>query len=794
MQYIPIDRIRFSACFWLAAVLMGCCVASRVTAQTESTPAPAATPSRFAAPGPESFAGPPKTPLELWDAIDYLVRVGQADQAVPYLKAFLESKPDDAVLLEIRDRYGSGSIMRLSDHASTRPSAKPLMDQLVAAAHRSATEAGRINRYIQALTKTREEQGYAIGELRRAGPYAVPYLVQTLSQPVLSPEERALIVGNMGLLDETAVPALLSVLDSPDGRIAASAAEALGHIGDPRAVPYLTIFAASNDQLSPVREGSRRAIARLTGRPFDAQPQAPVRILIEQARKYLTHAIRFPADQVEVWVWDGAPTARQVSKSEAEEILGLRFAQAALKLEPANLEAQVVYLSLALGKAAERVGLSTYLAGDPTGTFASALAAGPVALGEVLRTALANGQSELAAVAATALGRVIDRDALPPDRRSAPLIEALSAPNRRVQFAAAEALVRLDARKPFPGSSRVVPVLTRFALNQTTPKAVVIDSNTSRGSQAVAFLRGLGYDPEMASSGDQGFRLASSSADVELILIEPSLFRGAWRLVDTLSNLRADAKTAGIPIFLVLPLNLHEQFRNYTLAFPRVELIVTPTSPQVLKEELDQRLAQMGARPLTPDESERYARMATVLLAQVADRPGGPFESDLPQAEAALAAALNSPATGAAAAAALADVPGVEGQRGLADVVLDPSRPTPIRLSAAFQLSRSIQRFGPLVAADQERRLAEAAAEATDPGLRNALSGVVGSLQPKADVVGRRLQSLNLSPPDSPPPAPEAVPAPTPEPPPPALEAAPEPGPIPSPGAAPTLGGSSSPR
>ena len=53
-----------------------------------------------AAPGPETFGKKPTTPLELWDAADYLVRTGQAKQALPYLNQFLQGKPDDATLIE----------------------------------------------------------------------------------------------------------------------------------------------------------------------------------------------------------------------------------------------------------------------------------------------------------------------------------------------------------------------------------------------------------------------------------------------------------------------------------------------------------------------------------------------------------------------------------------------------------------------------------------------------------------------------------------------------------------------
>src|SRR5947209_4919420 len=64
-------------------------------------------------PGPELFAREPRTPLELWEAADYLIRTGQAQKAVPYLDRLQKSQPDDPAWIAIRDRYGPGSFLRL---------------------------------------------------------------------------------------------------------------------------------------------------------------------------------------------------------------------------------------------------------------------------------------------------------------------------------------------------------------------------------------------------------------------------------------------------------------------------------------------------------------------------------------------------------------------------------------------------------------------------------------------------------------------------------------------------------
>src|SRR5271157_6538559 len=202
-------------------------------------------PALAQAPGPESFAQEPRTPTELWSAIDYLVRTGQSKQAVPYLDKFMKSQTDDATLVEIRDMYGAGSILRLADQPATSKYAQPLVERLTAAVRRYATQPERIAQAVAGLTGTTEEQAYAVARLKEAGPYAVPFLVEALHHPEITPEKRALLARNMGRLDRTAVPPLLAVLDSSDPRLAADAATALGSIGDSRAVPFLTYPASA---------------------------------------------------------------------------------------------------------------------------------------------------------------------------------------------------------------------------------------------------------------------------------------------------------------------------------------------------------------------------------------------------------------------------------------------------------------------------------------------------------------------------------------------------------------------
>lgn len=272
-------------------------------------------------PGPESFAQEPRTPLELWSAIDYLDRTGQSPKAVPYLERFLKTQTSDEDFVEIRNRHGIGSILRLADNPATARFAEPISRMMADASQRYATQPERLAGFVAGLTGTPSEQDFGVARLKEAGPLAVPAILEALKRPGIRPEERVLLVRSLGRLDSSAVPPLLAVLDSGDTSLSADAAMALGHIGDPRAVPFLTYPASAVEVAPATREAAQAAIGRLTGRSFAAQPRTPAQVLTDAAWQFHRHQVEFPGDPVAVWNWDKdrkVPVPRSMSRGEAE--------------------------------------------------------------------------------------------------------------------------------------------------------------------------------------------------------------------------------------------------------------------------------------------------------------------------------------------------------------------------------------------------------------------------------------------------------------------------------------------
>ena len=686
-------------------------------------------------PGPESFAVPPRTPLEFWDAADYLVRSGQPTAAVPYLNSFLQSKPDDATLIELRDKFGVGSILRLEDHPATAGLARQILSLVQGATTRVANEPERVSKAIDQLTGTPDEQTIGIEQLRQAGAGAVPPLLKALSQPGRSPEERVRLAECLGRLDGRAVPPLIAALDAPNPAIAADAATALGRLKDRRAIQGL-LFPAGRGDVSPVLgDAARGAIRQLTGQPFTTLPKAPAQRLTDLAWQYHRGRASFPSDVVEFWAWKGdEPKPFRVSQAEAASQIGMKLARESLHLDPTNLDAQKALISLELEHAARGPGgPETVASRDPEGAYSRALVAGPDVLGSTLKSAIADGHGPLAEVLIGALGKVTNPVALAVPGQPDPIIDALSAPDRRVQFAAAETLINLNPPSGFAGSSRVVPVLARFlGARAAAPRAVVIDGSSARGSATAATLRDLGYDAQVASDGQQGFRDAVSAAETELVLIDPTSMPGHWNWLDTITNLRADARTAGIPIFLTGPRQIDDMLRPSFDRFPRTEFLYTPSDPRKVKPMLDKALAGMGVNPLTPAERERYAQGAAALLAKVAAQPGSPYAHDLAAIEPDLSLALRNPGNQVSSSNALADVGTVEAQRSLVEALLDPAQPLDFRRNAGQKLLHSIERFGPLLVNSQEQRLLERQAVEPDAAIQNEMTAVITALRPQS--------------------------------------------------------------
>ena len=501
----------------------------------------------------------------------------------------MKSQPDDATLIEIRDRYGAGSILRLDDDPATRQYAQPLVDKLAAAARRHATQPERIARFVAALTRTTEEQDYAVARLREAGPYAVPFLVEALERARHLRRGAGLARPQHGPARPLGGPRPVAVLDSPDARLAADAATALGRIGDPRAVPFLTYPAAAADvarrrrtsrpseAIAPadgpaVRRRSRTRPSQVLDRRRLELPPPPGRVPRRSGRRLdLGQGPEGPG---------AAAGAADRGRGDLRPAAGRRgpAARPADRDGPGRAGSAWRWRRPSSGSASRRSRPSDQADASPR-----PWRPGPTSWARSSK-AIADGKTDLAAAAATALGQVTDRGRSPATAVPIPLVEALSAPGRRLQFAAAKALVDLG---PDPAVPRLEPGRPdpRPVRRPTRARPGPWSSTATRpgAASSPACSRTLGYEPVLELDRRPGLPGRRRDADVELILVSHDLVQGAWGLIDTLTNLQADARTAKLPVYVYGPLDLEVERPSLLTSFPGVKFLVQPVDAAIAR-------------------------------------------------------------------------------------------------------------------------------------------------------------------------------------------------------------------
>lgn len=709
-------------------------------------PQPAGAPTVDAA--ENSPLADPTTPEALFDAVVLMIDLARPNLARVYLQRLQQLKPDDAALLRIRDKHGPAVFLRLANLRSLQPESVTLLGSMNNAFSRFAADTKRIDQLINELSGSPSVRDAAILQLRSGGALVVPRLIEQVGDVTDMTVRELLTYALVGLGPDVVAP-LLGVLESTNPQLRSTALEVLGHLGTRETAVHLWFYAIDETQTPGVRFSAARAVARLVLNDVTRVAQLTrdqgLRSLEKAARRRLDGEEISPADdkgKTPVWRFDenaGRLVRGDADPRDAALFTGSRLAQQALILSPNNHRLQTLFLSLVLVR--ERAGTPWTEAlqrGEGT-AFDTALLAGGELVNAVLSDALQRGNSPAATSALEVLRHLATRHDLR-DRRGGPssLAAALNYPDPRVQFAATMAIVELDPRRTFVGASRVVPILGRALRNGGTRHAVLAGPNPAETSKLAGLMEQAGFETLIATSGRRLFKEAARRGNVQLIVLDARVT--GWSLSETVANLRADARTKSIPIVVVGDsrriasverIREHDRLMTY---LPR------PGNLKGLTDRLTPFLAGLASPPLSARERGERARAAVSLLGYLADARGGSV-FDLRPAEAGLHEACDNPQLIDEAIYVLAAIPTATAQDRLAAIVLQPDAEESTRETAAAHLAFHIQTHGLLLSQARLGDVRTAQASEMAPGVRSALSAVIGTLRPGP---GRSGKSLRL--------------------------------------------------
>lgn len=723
------------------------------------------------------FFKKPETVREFWKAIQFELEVGKPEIAAELMKELLAAEPKDEDFMALEKEFGMSSFLRLrnipkwSDTGKIDRAAKKTVEELITrvteAVKKQLADPVRIAKFAAQLGASPEERDYAVNELRRSGAIAMPEIIRILHESVGEPGHIAVVTSLPRLKDDTVAP-LLAALDIPDPILQAELIEALmlrpdfSRLArrpdtDPR--PYL-YFLEATGKTDRLKKTAREALGLLEGVPPDRIADAHAR-LVEAAEAYYNHKVKFiEPEAVPVWRWDGkALTMTQMPQSQAEEYYGLRFAGQALQLQPAYERAQLVFLSLAVEKGVESTGLDKPLAEGAPKVRELLATINPELTVRALEQAIAAKRLPVVLGLVRALGEQGDVKAAKPGNQGlSVLVRAMGFPDRRVQFAAADAVLRIGGSPGPQTAGRVVDVLRRAATIDLTPRVIVADFNKERGEAIARVIKQTGFDAVTVQTGKQLMARLKQAGDIDAVLIDHEVFDPM--LPDLLVQLRADQDWAAVPIIVTIPptpaaqrqpetsLRLTRMAGNYR----NVSVVPATLDPEVLKPLITTKISEAMGQPLS--EAERKSMTLTALdwfrRLALNEFPG----YDIRPAEDALVPAMRIPELSKPSITAVGRMMTRTAQRELANVVLDDKSPPEIRVQAAGELNRSIQTLGTVLLRTQIDSLAQTYAKAEDGPLKTNLATIFGSMKPSATITGERLRQYQPSGP-APAPAPK---------------------------------------
>ena len=268
---------------------------------------------------------------------------------------------------------------------------------------------------------------------------------------------------------------------------------------------------------------------------------------------------------------------------------------------------------------------------------------------------------------------------------------------------------------------------------------MIIDADRERASTTSAFLVDAGYEGIVAVTGREGFEKAASTAGVEVIVVQVNCLR--WDLTQTLANIRADSRTAAIPIVVYGPEATRDQVARLVARSSPATYVSESASAADFIHQYRPFVQGLKSPAMSAQERNQQMMAASYWLATLASARSARI-FDVTQAEKELSLVAESPDAGQNAIVALGGIASGSAQRRLSAVALNPQLDAGLREAAASQLGYHIQRFGLLLTKDEVAAVHTGWVEAQTPSIKSALAGVIGTLRPNATLVGERLQQF----------------------------------------------------
>jgi hypothetical protein len=506
------------------------------------------------------FLFAPETPEQLVQAVVIAQRVGRPFVAQRYMRQLVNPLPVTEDLIALRKRFGIGFFLDLYSQQDLQPEAKQLLAAINDASVQSVPSELRVQQLLEQPGDDPRSRAASILEILSANNTAVPALLAADPATAAGRLANTLLITHArdyrhGLFDQ-----LAHSEDVDRIRIL----KLLGTVADMQLIDGLLRWQFGHDVSPDVSQRAAATIAALAmGTKIPSSREDAVATLSDRIHSLLRAAsTRFGTQDI------AADQSRLPSDPERTAMV-----------ERARSLAEDLVVITQGNETSLVLQLTTTLAAKQDVQARDVLAAN--LLDAALQTSMAANQ-HAATIEALQLmkARFEDNPDNLPDGKT--LVEALVSSDVRVRIAAGALLTQTGQ------SDRAVGAVRRQAMavaaGSFLPEAVVIDPRETERADLVTTLRDAGFEVQGSATGAAGFDAAVLQLQCDLIVVHANCQR--WPLTLCVANLRADARTTGVPIVVFGPKWSRNAVRRLAKNYDGVWFIEEPVTELTLFERL----------------------------------------------------------------------------------------------------------------------------------------------------------------------------------------------------------------
>lgn len=503
-------------------------------------------------------ASQPSTPPELARAIQIMLDISRDDLAIQYIGQLEQMAAGDQEWFELMRRSGSEFVMRLATYPGVQPAGRNLAEKILAAAGRFANDPGRLTELTRLVADPNiVTRSTALENLQALGEVGAAAILNALADESRA-SDQGLLRTALSRCNQASEEPILGGIQSNDARLRYESVRAARFLDSSESVSAALLRPALEEEGSAeLRSAAIDSLKQLRG--FVPDRAQAAHILRESIDRRLSNRPR-PGDQflAPKRIWRTHPDGKVLvelkrSRLVAERIEAAERAEDLIKIRPDSVSSQRLYV-LALLEAAKYVrGFEINLSQSKELEFARN--AGPEFMEQILSEALKRELIGAAAGACEILGEIGDERLLRGESIR-PLVGATSFGDLRVRFAACHAIMAIDPKSAFPGSSAVADAI--MSLAQTSGRAKVLVGHPKEAfAQSMAnTVEQMGFEAEAISNGQELIRRATEDVDVEYVVLSEML--GTPTYQDIIFQLRTHPRTKQLPIALQFRTDLIE--------------------------------------------------------------------------------------------------------------------------------------------------------------------------------------------------------------------------------------------